>query len=519
MWGKIGRALLVFVPALAAAILALRLLFPLPDPEMRASSAARPAGTGTALGAALLPAAQAHPGTSGVLPLSSGLDAFAARVALARAAEATIDAQYYIWQDDLTGLSLLSELQAAAERGVRVRLLVDDNGTPALDQELAALNGLPSAEVRFFNPFTLRSPRALNYAFDFFRLNRRMHNKSFTVDGIATIVGGRNIGDVYFETGAGHLYFDLDVLAVGPAAADTGADFDRYWNSASAYPADLLITPEEGGDARLGERTAVLKDSPQGVAYAGAVRGSTLVRHIEDGTLPLEWVPARLFSDDPAKAEGLVEREGLMIQRLMDEIGTPSRSVDIVSAYFIPGVRGAERIAGFAASGARVRTLTNALEATDVVPVHAGYIGYRAALIDAGVEVYELRSDGTERRAVNDLGIEALSKAALHAKSLSIDGRRIFIGSFNFDPRSKQLNCEMGLLIDSPAIASAMSRQLDETLPRIAWRVTNGPGGGLVWTSEAPDRAVLTSTVEPNTTRPLRLLVTVIGWLPVEWLL
>lgn len=519
MLGKIGRALLVFVPLIAVALVILRLLHPLPDTADRTETTAEPMSNATTLGVAVLGDVAKHPGTSGILPLGSGLDAFAARVALAMAAERTIDAQYYIWQDDLTGLRLLAELQAAAERGVRVRLLVDDNGTPALDQEMAALDALPAAEVRYFNPFMMRSPRALNYAFDFFRLNRRMHNKSFTVDGAVTILGGRNIGDIYFETGAGHLYFDLDVVAAGPAAADVGADFDRYWNSPSAFPAGQLITPEPGAEVRLAARDARASASPQGVAYASAIAGSTLVRGIKDHSLLLEWVPARLFSDDPAKAEGRVDPGNLMIDKLIADISDAVASVDLVSAYFIPGPAGTAEMAAFAATGAKVRTLTNALEATDVVPVHSGYIGYREALIDAGIEVYELRAEGSERKSVNDLGITELSTAALHAKSLAIDGRRAFIGSFNFDPRSVQLNCEMGLLIDSPAIAGGMSRWLDQNLPRIAWRVTRDPGGGLLWTTEGADGTPVTSTTEPDTTMPLRILVRVFGWLPIEWLL
>lgn len=519
MLGKIGRALLVLVPLVAAALVILRLTHPLPDAAGRSASTTEPADRASAIAAAVLGLAAKHPGTSGILPLGSGLDAYAARVTLARAAERTIDAQYYIWQDDLTGLRLLAELQAAAERGVRVRLLVDDNGTPALDQEMAALDALPSAEVRYFNPFMMRTPRLLNYAFDFARLNRRMHNKSFTVDGAVTILGGRNIGDVYFETGAGHLYFDLDVLAAGPAAADVGADFDRYWNSPLAVPAGLLITRRPGAEDLVAERNARASTTPQGAAYAEAIAASTLVRSIRDGTLALEWVPARLFSDDPAKAEGRVDPGDLMIERLIAEIGRPAASVDLVSAYFIPGPTGTARMTAFAATGAKVRTLTNALEATDVVPVHAGYIGYREALIDAGVEVYELRAEGSGRKSVNDLGIKELSKAALHAKSLAIDGRRAFVGSFNFDPRSVRLNCEMGLLLDSPAIAGGMTRWLDRNLPRLAWRVTRAPGGSLIWTTEGADGRPITATAEPDTTAPLRILVRAIGWLPVEWLL
>ncbi len=519
MFGKIGRALLVFIPLLIVVLVVLRLLHPLPDASKRETSTAMPASDRTALGAAILPLAAEHPAASGIYALGNGVDAFAARVVLARAAEESIDAQYYIWADDLTGIRLLAELQEAAKRGVRVRLLVDDNGTHALDQELVALAALPTAEVRFFNPFMMRKPRVLNYAFDFFRLNRRMHNKSFTVDGAVTIVGGRNIGDVYFETGAGHLFFDLDVLAAGPAAAEVATDFDGYWNSALAFPASTIISALPDAAGRLAARDEAMTTSPQGLAYSQAVRDSTLVRKLEAGDLPFEWVSAKLFSDDPAKALGRVHDDDLMIEKLLQAIGTPEHSIDLVSAYFIPGVGGAASLADFARTGATVRTLTNALEATDVVPVHAGYARYRDTLLEGGVEVYELRAEGGDRKSINDLGIAELSKASLHAKSLSIDRKRAFIGSFNFDPRSKQLNCEMGLLIESPTIAGAMSDWLDANLPRLAWKVTRSEEGGLLWTSRDADGAEVTSTVEPNTTAPLRGIVTVVGWLPVEWLL
>jgi len=503
----------------AAAVVILRILYPLPDLAGRQDTTAIPASTDTAIGAAVQAQAQAHPGTSGIYPLGDGIDAFAARTALIRGAQVSIDAQYYIWQDDLTGISLLSELTEAARRGVRVRLLVDDNGTPALDQELLALSAMPAAEVRFFNPFVLRDPRALNYAFDFFRLNRRMHNKSFTVDGAATIVGGRNIGDIYFAAGAAHVYADLDVLALGPAAVEVADDFDRYWNSRSSFPAEGLIAAEFGGDTRLAERVAALGSSPQAKSYADAVRSSRLLASIANRSLPVEWSATRLFSDDPAKGLGQVEDGDLMIRRVMDAVGTPRRSFDLISAYFVPGENATARLAEMAGAGVRIRTLTNALEATDVTPVHAGYIGYRDALVDAGIEVWELKSDSGERKTFEDIEVTGISRTALHAKTFAIDGERAFVGSFNFDPRSKRLNCEMGLLIDSPNLARLIAGWLDENLPRQAYRVRRDMSGDLVWTDAPGSAEERVWTTEPNTTWPLRATVWLIGLLPIEWLL
>ncbi|MBN9407350.1 MAG: phospholipase D family protein, partial [Burkholderiales bacterium] len=215
----------------------------LPPLAGRSTSAALelPAARDTQLGRALGPELAAHPGLSGIHALDHPHDAFAARVLLARAAERTLDVQYYIWRGDTTGTLLLAELLAAAERGVRVRLLLDDLGTAGLDGPLAAMNGHPRIEVRLFNPFAWRSPKPLGYLADLRRANRRMHNKSFTVDNQASIVGGRNVGDEYFGATSGVLFADLDVLAVGPVVQDVSDDFDRYWASASAYPAERIL--------------------------------------------------------------------------------------------------------------------------------------------------------------------------------------------------------------------------------------------------------------------------------------
>ncbi|WP_262358491.1 phospholipase D-like domain-containing protein, partial [Bordetella pertussis] len=215
----------------------------LPPPVDRTASHALDAtqARATPLGQGVGELADTHPGLSGFHVLGDAQDAFAARMLLARAATRTLDVQYYIWRNDMTGTLLLQALHAAAERGVRVRLLLDDNGISGLDDALAALDAHPNAEVRLFNPFPTRSFKALGYLTDFSRLNRRMHNKSFTVDNQATIIGGRNIGDEYFGATDGVLFADLDVLAVGPVVGDVSAEFDAYWASESAWPAGPLL--------------------------------------------------------------------------------------------------------------------------------------------------------------------------------------------------------------------------------------------------------------------------------------
>lgn len=517
MLRRIFLTLGLFVLVGAAALVALRLAFPLPERDwVEPAPPERPPG---ALQARFRPLAEEHRGSTGVLPLQGALDAFAARLVLTRAATASIDAQYYIWHDDITGMRLLSELREAARRGVHVRLLIDDHGTVGLDPELAAFDALPTAEVRLFNPFTLRGFRMLNFAFDFFRLNRRMHNKSMTFDGAATIVGGRNIGDVYFGTGEARNYIDLDVLAVGQAAADVSAEFQRYWTSESAYPIETLVGADLGHDMLLEARAAEASGDPEALEYFAEVEKSEVINQIASAVIPFEWVRAILLSDDPSKAQGNALAEERLVRRLIDEIGTPEESFDLISAYFVAGQSATEWLLDMASDDVRVRVLTNSLEATDVVPVHAGYMAFRRPLVEGGVGIYELRSEAGERRTVRDLGIADISKAALHAKAMTVDRSRAFVGSLNFDPRSRRLNTEMGLLVDSERIAGLIAGWLDEHLDTAAYLVSQGDDGGLVWTTHDAEGEMQTFETEPNTTMPLRFVTRLMRYLPLKWLL
>jgi putative cardiolipin synthase len=461
---------------------------------------------GTRLGRAVAPAAAANAGKSGIHPIANSRDAFAARVLLARAAERSLDVQYYIWRDDTTGTLLFQELWEAAERGVRVRLLLDDNSTRGLDEHLSALDAHPRIEVRLFNPYASRGGRLGELLTDFARLNRRMHNKSFTADNQATIVGGRNIGDEYFGAESPVAFSDLDVLAVGAVVKAVSSSFDAYWASESAYPASSLIRAAPAFEAR-----GTLQQQPEAAKYLEAVRATPLVRELLAGSLPLEWASARIVSDDPSKVLHPPERADLhMLPRLVAALGDPAREIDLISPYFVPAKEGSAALRALAERGVTVRILTNSLAATDVAAVHAGYAKYREELLHSGVRLYELKPT-VEQSARGVPG--GSSDASLHAKTFAVDRSRIFVGSFNLDPRSARLNTEMGVVVESAALARQLSAALDAGLPPNAYEVRLAEGR-LEWLDG--DRRY---TSDPGTGFLQRAWIGLLSILPIEWLL
>ncbi len=496
----------------------------LPPLGERSASTVDTDTAGTRLGRALAPALAAQPGLTGIHPLARPTDAFAARWALAAGADRTLDVQTYIWHGDTTGLLLLESLWQAAERGVRVRLLLDDNNTAGLDATLAALDAHPNLEVRLYNPVVQRRLRLLNYLGDFARVNRRMHNKSFTADNRATIVGGRNIGDAYFAAGSATVFADLDLLAVGQAVQAVSDTFDRFWNSVSSYPAaNLLGQPAPGHGPRLLAQFDTARASPAAAAYLATLRQTPVLADLLGRRLPLEWVPARVISDDPAKtlaSAGPAQDQALMLPALLRSMGEPRVSFDLVSPYFVPQDEGTAALVALARSGVRVRILTNGLAATDVAAVHAGYAGRREALLRAGVQLHEFKPEasgnGEPRRR---LALGGSSAASLHAKTFAIDGRRVFVGSLNFDPRSAQLNTEMGLVLDSGIQAAGLARFFDAEVQQVAYTVQLAPATGqLQWLEHAAGGSTL-HTTEPATSWLRRAGVSLLSLLPIEWLL
>ena len=490
----------------------------LPSLDGRIVSTALADTDGTRLGRAAQAAARAHPGASGVLALADGRDAFAARVRLADAAERSLDVQYYLWRNDMSGVLLFEALRRAADRGVRVRLLLDDNNTTdEIDDVLAALDAHPNVEVRLFNPFPVRRWRAFGFLGDFPRLNRRMHNKSFTADNQVTIVGGRNVGDNYFDAANDLLFVDLDVLAVGPVVQDVSRDFDRYWASDSAYPVGRVLPPADPATlAAVRERAASVERDPAARDYLAALADQPFVRALLAHRLPLEWSPVHLVSDDPAKGLGRASRDELLAARLRRIVGdAPRRALELVSPYFVPGENGTEYFAQLARSGVQVVVLTNSLAATDVMAVHAGYARWRKPLLEAGVTLYEMKPTA-ERGAPQRTG--SSSAASLHAKTFVFDRERVFVGSFNIDPRSLRLNTELGVVIDNRSLAATIAGTISRNVAERAWRMRLGDGGALQWVETQAGREVVHDE-EPGSGFWRRLGVRLMSLLPLDWLL
>ncbi len=509
----------------------------LPTLEGRTETTAIGAESGTRLYDSTTPLTAEHPGLTGIHALDEGREAFAARVALAEAAERSLDVQYYIWHEDVSGKLMLDALRRAAERGVRVRLLLDDNSTKGMDPTLAALNAQPNVEVRLFNPFPNRSARVWGYMTDFSRLNRRMHNKSFTADGVATIVGGRNIGDEYFGADEDLGFIDLDVVAIGAAVADVQKSFDQYWKSASAYPVERLLPAATAAQIdKFAAQGAETAQSARAQGYMDAVRDTEIVRKMITRQMDWEWAEARVVVDDPAKGLDRAKRKDYLMSSLEHVVGPPKSELRLVSPYFVPTKAGVAGFKNMRERGVQVSILTNALEATDVAAVHAGYAKWRKDLLRQGVDLWELRRTA-QADPIGGLtkGKKPSSKggghgssgygsngeshgASLHAKTFAVDREQVFVGSFNFDPRSAALNTEMGLVIRSTVLAGRVARAFDDKIPGQAYEVQLTPKGELQWIERRPEGQIV-HTTEPGTSGWRRFCVAVISLLPIDWLL
>lgn len=511
-------SLLVIVAMAAVIIVGLRLIFPLPDVSGRTASLSKPTDGTTALGQYVERAnAQHGPGITGVRALVANDVALTDRLRLIEEAEVALDVQYYIWHDDVSGILMLDALDRAAQRGVHVRLLLDDNGIHGLDPILQTLNAQENFDIRLYNPSTVRRPKLLGYAFDFFRMNRRMHNKALIADSAVAIVGGRNIGDEYFMVGVDNFFFDLDVLAVGPAVEETREIFDSYWNSGSVFEAERILVAKEDRSAFDRRVTEILALEDARRFSEQAADAGPISKEDPDA---LEWTRVQVVADSPLKGQGIASKDDLMIHQLGAILGDVSSRLFLASAYFIPGTEGTKFFNDLAARGVDVQVLTNALDTTDVFLVHTGYSRYRRDLLEGGVELFEFKLRGqssqTESFKVLPLG---LSGASLHAKTFSVDDDRVFIGSFNFDPRSALLNTEMGFLIESPDLAARMHSFFEDAVATASYQPQLTPNGRMVWLDKQPDGKVITYQQEPGASWLLQAGFAIIGLLPVEWLL
>lgn len=494
----------------------------LPSNVVRTESHALQDTATTTLGQQSHAARQAHPGQNGFRPLRSGVDALLARIVLADAAQRSLDVQYYIWHGDLTGHIFANAVLRAADRGVRVRVLLDDVGVQANDETLLSLDSHPNIEIRLFNPVASRTFRGIGMLTDFPRVNRRMHNKAFVADNQAAILGGRNIGDEYFEASSEVAFGDLDVLTVGPVVGEVSSAFDQFWNAPSSYPITVLLGRNVGSEnliALRAELAAYIKanrDSPY-VTHAG----SRLAEEATAWQYKFYWGKATLLYDDPAKISQAPDAtEGHLLSQF-GGIGTQTRQeLLIVSPYFIPGEAGVAWLRGLVARGVRVTVLTNSLAATDVGAVHSGYQRYRDALLEGGVVLYELKPGAAQpaKTEKKTWGFGS-SRASLHAKSFVFDRRAVFIGSLNLDPRSIRLNTEIGVVCESAPLAEEIAGALEQNLDDIAWRlerVADASGNPRIEWVERSETGERRYAEEPEVSAMRRFSVWLLGLLPIE---
>lgn len=496
--------------------------------QPRESSVALARPEETALGKAFAARMAQHSSVSGLRLLPAGTDGFILRAEMAASAQRTIDVQYFIFHSDDTGKLLLDELLRAADRGVRVRVLLDDLHVAGKDATITAIAAHPNVQLRLFNPTFSRgalSPmRVIELALDWNRLTYRMHNKLFVVDNTIALAGGRNVGDEYFSISKDFDFGDFDVFTVGPAVRRLSASFDAYWNSRLAIPVQALAptaTPEafERYRAGLREHRERLAD----LEYMRKVAAGDPLARIVSGADPLTWAPTQVLYDSPEKEKvENGELDGRLLRsRLEQAIAGVRRELLIVTPYVVPGPKQMQQLRQLREQNVRVRILTNSLGSTDVPAVHAGYRKYRVPLLEMGVELFEVRTQlgAPTVRGARLKGDEA-EEFALHAKVYMFDRSTVFIGSANFDHRSFRLNTEVGVLIESAEIAQQVARRFEAiTQPANSYQVrldrTQDGKPTLTWHTEEDGKPVVYRR-EPGDELLRRIAVNLLSLLPID---
>jgi putative cardiolipin synthase len=472
----------------------------------------------TTLGSDIVPDVAKMPtDQSGFYPMFDGIDALASRLLLAHRAEKSIDVQYYLIKNDIVGRVFILALLDAADRGVRVRLLLDDMFTTGYDVGLAALDSHPNFEIRIFNPFRRGSAgRSLGAVTEFRRINRRMHNKSFTIDNQITIIGGRNIADEYFGAREDAKFGDLDVVAIGPVVQEVSDMFDTYWNHQAALPVLAFVKELDDPAVQLDALRTRLKQSREDMVdskYAGAVT-SKVLEYIDSDNGLYEWAPYRLVVDSPDKGIKSKSKEAASITTpLYESLRAAEKELIILSPYFVPLKAGIQGLTKIRESGVEITIITNSLAANNQFTVHGGYAPSRKPLLKAGVKIYEVRPDaeiaGTE--FVNAGG----AKATLHTKAFVVDNKETFIGSFNFDPRSANINTELGVIIRDPEMSLRFSTLIKEKLQTQTYEVFLNEKGKVRWRGYKDGQETIYDK-EPDTTWGQRFAAGFVRFLPIR---
>lgn len=513
LWRRLLRVLIIVLAALVLLVLSGLLLADHLTPSAKGPTSyvlpPQPAQTRIDREVTLLQKANA--GRSGVAFLSEGLDAFAARTVLSERAERSLDLQYYLWHDDLIGHLMARSLYDAAERGVRVRILLDDMNGHDKDALMLALDAHPNIEIRLYNPFRNRSGiwRIVEMVQRFFSVNHRMHNKSWIADGRAAIVGGRNIGEEYFSARPDVNFRDLDLLVVGGAVDEANQIFDDYWNSDAAVPISALAFYTPAQLRLLVEHADNRRQLDAAAPYLREV--ATARKRAVASAAPLHWsADVHILSDPPMKHRRDDQHNWLVTHLAGMMTGSQHKAL-LISPYFVPGERGVDAMAAMHERGVQVGVVTNSLAANDVVAVHGGYMHYRAPLLQAGVQLYELKAHGY----ASSSGLFGSSGASLHTKAFVIDDRQGFVGSFNLDPRSAYLNTEMGVVFDDPVLARKLTDEyLRLASPEQSWWLALDTDGQVRWLDRGqPPQWIMR---EPDSSLRLRATARVISWLPLE---
>ena len=446
--------------------------------------------------------------SGGVYRLDSGRDALGVRLGLIDRAERSVDIQSYLIRDDVSGNLVGLRLAAAAERGVRIRLLMDDALTNEIDAGLLSLDDHENIEVRVFNPCPRRRSRLISFVANFNILNRRMHNKSFTVDNKVTIVGGRNLADEYFRSGGATEFIDEDLLAIGSVVDDVSDGFDEYWNAPEAIPVgvfDALVPHGSIGESTAEGRRYVARHGSD--AFFQTVDDS-LSRKLLDGELPMIAAEAALVMDYPDKVRLLSPRPASITSVFLQQmVSAATTELIVISPYFVPEKQGVDFLAGLVDRGVRVVVLSNSLASTNHASVHAVYARYRKPLLRKGIELYELRP--------NIDSTDPTTTLTLHSKIAIVDQSRVFVGSFNLDPRSLYLNTEMGLVVESPGLSGTMSSGIRFSLAEIAYQLKLSPKGRLQWLLSTGNGDEVITT-EPQTSWWRRFRTRLMSFLPIE---
>ncbi|MDJ0808348.1 MAG: phospholipase D family protein [Gammaproteobacteria bacterium] len=495
----------------------------LPTAVPKISSQAFSSPTETSLGRLVAERIDEHPGRSGVQVLDTGRQALQVRLALLELAERAIDLQYYIWNSDYSGRLLAERVMLAADRGVRVRLLLDDFNVNEQDAQLMAMHAHPNIQVRIYNPNPNRSGpiKWLSLMGDFARLNQRMHNKSFVVDASMAIVGGRNLGDEYFDIGETINFRDRELLAAGPVVRDLAQGFDSFWNSERSYPVDAIVSSRLSQNqiqVMTNEWRTLRQDQPI-PAYPLPMDRAGSLALLEEWGETLLWACTRVLID---RAPGLSEIDSERQQRLaleLTELATQVESeVLIESAYLVLGDPGAELLEGLTDRGIRVRALTNSLATNDLVTNHSAYARRRPQMLKSGIELYELRPDaescGSTIGSADWCATDNLY--GLHAKSIVFDRSKVFVGSFNLNLRSVYLNSELGLVVESPELAQQIADDIERNMRREnSWRVELDESGAPLWIGWENDAQIHYSH-EPKSGFWRRLKSSLLSILPIE---